>query len=166
MRRARIVFVTGTDTGVGKTVFAACLTRFLIGGGVALRAVKPLASGGREDARQLRWAQGNRPPLEVLNPWSFTAPLAPALAAEREGRRVTRAEVTDWLRGQAAAAELLLVEGAGGLLSPLGSDFDLRGLIADLRAEVILVTANRLGALNQILLTLEALPARARRTSV
>ncbi|MFN0068338.1 MAG: dethiobiotin synthase [Limisphaerales bacterium] len=157
------LFIAGTDTGVGKTVLTACLTRFLTGEDVAVRAVKPLASGGREDARQLRRAQGDRPSLDALNPWSFTAPLAPAIAAQREGRQVTRAEVAAWIRAQAALADLLLVEGAGGLLSPLGSDFDLRDLIADLRAEVILVAANRLGALNHVLVSLEALPPRNRR---
>lgn len=157
-----MVFVTGTDTGVGKTVLTCCLVRSLREAGVPARAVKPLASGGRSDARLLRRSQGHSLAIGEISPWSFPAALSPAIAARRSGGRTARGEVTRWLGRQARAAPVLLVEGAGGLLSPLGDGFDLRDLAADLRAGIILVAANRLGALNQVLLTLEALPSRTR----
>ncbi|MFM8358050.1 MAG: ATP-dependent dethiobiotin synthetase BioD, partial [Verrucomicrobiota bacterium] len=88
-----IVYVTGTDTGVGKTVLSVVLTRVL-----QARAFKPLCSGGRADARQLRAAQKGRPPLDFINPWHFADPVTPLLAARREGRQVTREAVVRHVR--------------------------------------------------------------------
>jgi dethiobiotin synthetase len=158
---ARILFITGTDTGVGKTVFTVALARFLHRSGVNVLAMKPLCSGGREDARALRAALGRELKLDEINPWHFRAALAPVLAARAEGRTVRRADVVAQVRAMAARCEVLLVEGAGGLLSPLGEDFDSRDLITALRARTIVVTANRLGAVGQARLVLAALPATA-----
>jgi dethiobiotin synthetase len=158
-----VLFLTGTDTGVGKTVLTCCLIRHLLEGGVRARAVKPLASGDQQDAKRLSRSQGGSPKPEAINPWFFQDAQSPALAAAQSGRQVTRNEVAQWLNLQAGSTPMLLVEGAGGLLSPLGEDFDLRDLVADLEAEVVLVAANRLGALNHVLLSLEALPPRSRR---
>lgn len=163
---SRVWFITGTDTGVGKTVLTALLVRHLIGQGFRARAVKPLASGGREDARLLHRAQGGALPLDALNPWFFRAPLTPTLAARAEGRRVQRGELLDFLRQARAGTDLLLVEGAGGLLSPLGEGVDARDLIRDLRALPVIVAANRLGAINQVLLVVEALGPRGRSARV
>lgn len=159
----RILFVTGTDTGVGKTVLAAALTRHLKERGQSVHAVKPLCSGGRADARSLRAALGGRVSLERINPWAFAAPVTPRVAAAQEGRRVRLAEVLGFLRAAAPPGGVLVVEGAGGLLSPLGEDFDSRDLIRALGAEVLVVAPNRLGALNHVFLTWEALPPSARR---
>lgn len=156
-------FVTGTDTGVGKTVVTALLVRHLRAQGLAARAVKPLCSGGREDAERLRAAQDNALSLDEINPWHFRAPLAPWLAARREGARVRRAEMLAYLRRMRAGCAVLLIEGAGGLLSPLGEEFNARDLIAALRATPLVVCPNRLGAINQALLVLAALPPGAAR---
>lgn len=158
----RVVFITGTDTGVGKTVLTAWLTRSLRHDGVDVRAVKPLCSGGRADARALRRALGDGTSLEEINPWHFRAPLTPLLAARLAGLRVARRPVLQFLRGARRNCEVLLVEGAGGLLSPLGVGFDARHLIAALRASPVIVAPNRLGVLNQVLLTWEALPENER----
>ena len=155
-------FITGTDTGVGKTVLTALLVRHLLDGGVRARAVKPLGSGGRADARLLAAAQDDALPLDEINPWHFRAPLTPLIAARLENRLVSGAGVRRYLRGQQRLGEVLLVEGAGGLLSPLGADFDARDLIAALRATPVVVCPNRLGAINQSLLTLAALSREAR----
>jgi dethiobiotin synthetase len=93
-----------------------------------------------------------------VNPWHFRAALAPLLAARREHRRVTLARVVAHVRRVQQRFPVVLVEGAGGLLSPLGEDFDSRDLMVALRATPIVVGPNRLGAINQILLVLEALP--------
>ncbi|HTY88790.1 MAG TPA: dethiobiotin synthase [Candidatus Acidoferrum sp.] len=160
-----VFFITGTDTGVGKTVLGALLTQYLRRRGIKVAALKPVCSGGRADARILQSALANRLTLDEINPWHFQAPLAPLLAARREGRRVRRAEVRAHIRKMQYRFDVVLVEGAGGLLSPLGEDFNSRDLIAALHAKPIIVAQSRLGVLNQLLLTLEALPGRSRKAA-
>ena len=167
MKPARIHFVTGTDTGVGKTIFAALATILLRQHGRRVVALKPICSGGRDDARLLHAAAGRLLPLGEVNPWHFQAALAPVLAARKEGKRVQLHEVAAHIRRVAKRFEMVIVEGAGGLLSPLGEDFDSRDLIQVLNATPIIVCPNKLGAVNQVRLVLEALPvATARRARV
>lgn len=163
MKSPQILFVTGTDTDVGKTVFATLATVYLRQQGFKVAALKPLCSGGRDDARRLQAAAGKVLPLDEVNPWHFRAPLAPVLAARKEGRRVRRREVVAQIRRVAKSFEVIVVEGAGGLLSPMGEDFDSRDLIAALKATPIVVAANKLGAVNQVRLVLDALPRAAAR---
>src|SRR5947207_4859213 len=127
--RCRILFITGTDTGVGKTVLASLLARHLRERGVAVAALKPICSGGRADARALHASLDGALTLDEINPWHFRAPLAPLLAARREHRRVELADVLAHLRRIQRRFDVVLVEGAGGLLSPLGDDFNSRDLI-------------------------------------
>ncbi len=161
MKSARILFVTGTDTGVGKTVFAALATRSLRDQGFHVAALKPICSGGRDDARQLHRAAGKVLSLAEVNPWHFRAALSPLLAARQEKQRLRLRTVVAHIRRIAKRFEVVIVEGAGGLLSPLGEDFDSRDLIQALCAEAIVVCPNRLGAVNQVRLVLEALPRPA-----
>ncbi len=155
-----IYFVTGTDTGAGKTVATCLLARFLRAQGRSVAALKPLCSGGRGDARKLHAHLRGTMSLDEINPWHFRAALAPLIAARREHRRVTMAQVTAHVRAVQRRFPVVLVEGAGGLLSPLGENFDSRDLIEALEATPIIVTPNRLGAINQVLLTCGALPRR------
>lgn len=157
----RIIFITGTDTGAGKTVLTALLVRFLRARSVNAVALKPVCSGGRDDARVLRAAMDGALSLDEINPWHFRAPIAPLLAARRERRHVHLAEVLAHVRAMQKRFDVLLIEGAGGLLSPLGENFDSGDLIAALGALPVVVAPNRLGAVNHILLTLEALPHSA-----
>src|ERR1035437_3218490 len=122
-------FITGTDTGVGKTVFTAVLARFLRERGVKYAALKPLCSGGRDDALALHAALGGTLTLDEINPWHFRAAIAPALAAKLEKRPVKLAAVLAHLRATRGKFDATLVEGAGGLLSPLGENFDSRDLM-------------------------------------
>jgi dethiobiotin synthetase len=154
-------YITGTDTGVGKTVLTALFTRFLRERGVNAVALKPVCSGGRNDARTLRAAMNGALTLDEINPWHFRAPIAPLLAARRERRRVRLTEVLAHLRAMQKRCAVVLVEGAGGLLSPLGENFDSRDLLVALRATPVIVSPNRIGAVNQVRLTLEALPRTA-----
>ncbi len=157
----RIIFITGTDTGAGKTVLTALLVKFLRARGVNAVALKPICSGGRDDARVLRAAMDGALSLDEINPWHFRAPIAPVLAARRERKHVHLAEVLAHVRAIQKRFDVLLIEGAGGLLSPLGENFDSGDLIAALGALPLVVAQNRLGAINHILLTLEALPRSA-----
>jgi dethiobiotin synthetase len=159
----RVFFITGTDTGVGKTVLTALLARFLRERGVRVAALKPVCSGGRDDARALCAALDGALSLDEINPWHFRAPVAPVLAARRERKRVTLANVLAHVRPLQKRFDAVLVEGAGGLLSPLGQNFDSRDLLTALRATPMVVCPNRLGAVNQVRLTLEALPQSFRR---
>lgn len=158
----RILFITGTDTGVGKTVLTALMVRALREHGVNAAALKPLCSGGRDDARQIHSAMDGALTLDEINPWHFRAPIAPLLAARMEHQKVTLPKVIAHVRRIAKRFEIVLVEGAGGLLSPLGEGFDSRDLISKLNATPIIVAQNKLGMVNQTLLTLEALPTRLR----
>jgi dethiobiotin synthetase len=160
MRRTTF-FITGTNTGVGKTVLTALLTRHLRERGVNAVALKPVCSGDRADARALHAAADGALTLDEINPWHFRAPMAPLLAARRERKRVTLPGVLAHIRAMQKRFEAVLIEGAGGLLSPLGEKFDSRELIAALRATPMVVCPNRLGAVNQVLLTLAALPRSA-----
>ena len=154
-------FITGTDTGVGKTVLTALLVRYLRGRGVCAVALKPICSGGRGDARALHTASDGILTLGEINPWHFRAPIAPLLAARCEKERVSLVGVVAHIRALQKRFNVLLIEGAGGLLSPLGWNFNSRALIIALHATPVVVCPNRLGAVNQILLTLEALPHSA-----
>jgi len=157
-RMKRTIFITGTDTGAGKTVLTALLARFLRGTGVSVAALKPVCSGGREDALVLRAALGGALALDEINPWHFRAAVAPALAVRLEKKTLRLAPVLAHLRAVRGKFDVTLVEGAGGLLSPLGENFNSRDLISALRAVPVIVAPDKLGAVNHVLLTLEALP--------
>jgi dethiobiotin synthetase len=161
-----IVLITGTDTGVGKTVLTALLARQLRSEGARVVALKPVCSGGRGDARMLRRAQDSTLSLDEINPWHFRAPLAPPLAAALEKRRLRLSEIARHVRAYACPSTCVLVEGAGGLLSPLAGEGDNRDLLRALRARPVLVVANRLGAINQALLAHAALSAREQRRAL
>lgn len=154
----RIIVITGTDTGVGKTVLTALLARHFRANQRSVAALKPVCSGGREDARTLCGALQRTLTLDEINPWHYRAAITPLLAARMEGQRAELREIVSHIRGMAHRCELTLVEGAGGLLSPLGEGFSTRELIGALGAEVIVVARNQLGVVNQVRLTLEALP--------
>lgn len=158
---SRILFITGTDTGVGKTFFSALAVHVLRERGVNVVGLKPVCSGGRDDARALQKISRAGLTLDEVNPWHFRAAIAPMLAARREKKRVRLREVVAHIRRVADRFDVVVVEGAGGLLSPLGEDFDSRDLIAALDAQPIIVCPNRLGAVGQVLLVLAALPKRA-----
>ena len=166
VRMKKIIFITGTDTGVGKTVLTALLARFLRGRGVSVAALKPVCSGGRADALALHRALGGSLTLDEINPWHFRAAVAPSFAARLEKRKVKLSPVLAHICATQKNFDVTLVEGAGGLLSPLGADFNSRDLLAALSATPVIVAQNKLGTVNHILLTLEALPKNLRARAV
>jgi dethiobiotin synthetase len=165
MQRAPI-FITGTGTGVGKTLLTALLAVWIRQNGVRVAALKPVCSGGRADAELLAAALAGNLTLDEINPWHFRAPIAPVLAARLEGARVTRARIMAHVRRTTKRFAVVLIEGAGGLLSPLGEKVDSRDLITALGATPVIVAPNRLGVINDLRLTLAALPSAARKQAL
>lgn len=150
------LFVTGTDTGVGKTFVACALARALRARGRRVAVFKPVETGVTglaEDAAGLRAAAGDPAPLDDVCPYRLRAPLAPAVAARLEGRRVDVERLVALGRARAATADVLLIEGAGGLLVPLADTTTFLDLAARLEATLLIVAANRLGTVNHTALT-------------
>lgn len=152
-------FVTGTDTGVGKTRFSCLLLRALRAEGVAAAGFKPVCCGERDDAHLLAAASGGLDP-ERVNPVWLKAPVAPLVAGMLENRPVDPAGVLAEYRRFAAEHPVVVVEGAGGWRVPIAPGYDMADLAADLGLPVILVVGNRLGALNHSILTVDAIRSR------
>jgi dethiobiotin synthetase len=151
----RIVFVTGTDTGVGKTVVTAAIAAAARERQTEVVALKPVATGvtpgsAGDDAERIARAAGH-PPRACF---TFPAPLSPHLAAEQAGRRIDPVALEVFVL--ALSAPLTLVEGAGGWEVPLRADYRTSSFARALRAEVVVVAPNRIGVLNHAILTVEA----------
>lgn len=157
---SRIIFITGTDTGVGKTTVARLLLRHLRNSGINALAMKPFCSGGTDDLDAFRSIQGDELPRKILNPYYFPEPLAPAVARHETARRITLKSVLATVKKAARRCECLLVEGAGGLLVPVTRRMMVADIISALKCDVIVVTRNQIGTLNHTLLTVEALRRR------
>jgi dethiobiotin synthetase len=156
------IFVTGTNTGVGKTYVTACLARTLRQRGVRVGVYKPVASGcvlheGQwisEDAIALWEAAGRIGTWQAVCPQRFAAPLAPPLAAAAEGSAVDPALLRSGLQYWLQHADLVLVEGAGGLMSPVTDHEFVADLAYDFGFPLLVVAPNTLGVINQTLQTL------------
>jgi dethiobiotin synthetase len=156
------LFITGTDTDVGKTYVAAAIARVLVAAGKHVGVYKPAASGCRREAGELvaddavaLWEAAGRPgELAAVCPQRFEIPLAPHLAAEAAGTRLDgdllRSGLDYWLD----RSEIVLVEGAGGLMSPLAADEYVADLAYDFGWPLVVVAPNRIGMINQVLQTL------------
>lgn len=162
------LLLTGTDTGVGKTQVAVALTRALVARGLRVAVMKPIASGcslneqgwRNEDALALIAASGLELPYEWVNPFALPLPVSPHLAARHAGVRIELEAVREAAdRLLALAPEVLLVEGAGGWLSPLGDRIDHADLARELGCRVLLVVGLRLGCINHARLSVRALRA-------
>ncbi len=162
------VFVTGTDTGVGKTLISAALVHACARQGLAAAGMKPVASGchevdGRlvsEDVSMLLDAANVRLPDEVVNPYAFIPPLAPHVAAQQSGVTIALDHIATSFRQAQALVDVLVVEGVGGFRVPLNESEDTADLAVLLGLPVVLVVGMRLGCLNHALLTSEAIRAR------
>ncbi|MGW8258115.1 MAG: dethiobiotin synthase [Thermoguttaceae bacterium] len=158
------LFITGTDTEVGKTYIGALLARCLKDAGHRVGVYKPTASacsrqGDKlvsDDAVLLWEAAGEPGELDRVCPQCFQAPLAPHLAARAEGRQIDRELLRDGVNYWLERSDIVLVEGAGGLLSPLGENDSVADLARDLGFPLIIVARNALGTINHTLLTLHA----------
>jgi dethiobiotin synthetase len=142
---------------VGKTVLTGLLLCHLRQAGRTALALKPFCSGGTGDVDVLDALQDHELPRRRVNPFYFTEPVAPLVAARRQRRRIALREVLDCVYSAAGQCECLLVEGAGGLLAPLGEGYTAAEVISRLNCETIVVARNKLGAINHTLLTARAL---------
>jgi dethiobiotin synthetase len=161
-------FITGTDTGVGKTLFSAALLHALAGLGIRAVGMKPVAAGAafkdgvwvNEDVAMLAAASGVRAPPELVNPYLFREAIAPHLAADHKGVAIEIPRIAAALDELAGLADMVVVEGVGGFRVPLGSGRDTADLALRLDLPLILVVGMRLGCLNHALLSGEAIAAR------
>lgn len=162
MSRPPGLFITGTDTHVGKTEVAARIARHLFLRGARVGVYKPAASGCRvenddivsDDALALWNAAGRPGSLAEVCPQRFLAPLAPHLAARAAGQSLDSTRLRSGLAPWLERSDVLLVEGAGGLLSPLGDDEAVADLALDIGLPLLIVAPNVLGVINQVLQTL------------
>ena len=153
-------FLTGTDTGVGKTFVTALFARALRRAGLDTVALKPICSGDRGDAEILRAACDGELELDEVNPLWFQMPVAPHLAARHENRTISIPALEDWFCSVSAGRQSVLVEGAGGWLVPIADGALVADLAVALGLPVIVVVADRLGCINHALLTIESVRAR------
>ena len=152
-------FITGTDTGVGKTHLTRLMVESLRAEGRNAVGFKPVSCGDRDDGRILAEASGNLP-LDEVNPLHFASPVAPYVAALLENKSIDPAALVESYRKFSEGHGIVLVEGAGGWEVPITENYLISDLAKDLGLPVILVAANRLGAINHILLTLAAIKAK------
>lgn len=163
------IFITGTDTGVGKTYVACRLIREYVAQGYKVVGMKPVAAGCEwidgqwvnEDVALLTAASNVSAPKEFINPYCFTPPIAPHIAAEQVGVTVDMQVIKHAYDALAKIADIVVVEGAGGLLVPLNADETIADLIQLLNLPVVLVVGLKLGCINHTALTLGAMEARA-----
>lgn len=157
-----VIFITGTDTGVGKTTVGAALALFLRERGYRVGVMKPLESGiddparPGDDAQLLMWAADSDDPPELVAPYRFRAALAPAQAAQQERATIDLDRVRGACEELRRGKDILLVEGAGGLMVPAIGGFLMADLARLLAARLLIVTHPRLGTINHTLLTVMA----------
>lgn len=167
----RGIFVTGTDTEIGKTRISAAIVQLLARGGLAVAGLKPVAAGMawidgeriNEDVHALRDAGSVALSAAEVGPCQLEAACSPHIAAALEGRRIEREPLLAAIHAAAAHAERVVVEGVGGFRVPFGEDWDSADLAVALGLPVLLVVGLRLGCINHALLTAEAIRARGLR---
>lgn len=156
------LFITGTGTSVGKTRVGCAIARHLRAAGLSVGVYKPAASGCRrqgdrlisDDAAELWQAAGRPGTLDEVCPQCFEAPLAPHLAARAEGRRIDAELLRSGIEVWRQRSDVVLVEGAGGLMSPLGEEEYVAHLAYELGYPLLVVTRNALGTIHDTLATL------------
>ena len=152
-------FVTGTDTGVGKTHTVVQLLRLLRENGRSCAGFKPICCGDRQDAERLLGASANGLTIDQINPLWLKTPAAPLTTAQIEGVTVDIECLLNPFRTLRAQVDNVFVEGVGGWMVPIRSDYFVRDLAMEMRLPVLVVAKNRLGCLNHALLTVRSVQA-------
>jgi len=166
--RTRGIFISGTDTGVGKTIVAAAIALSLRKAGLRVAVLKPVTSGavlidGRlvsEDAELLRWASGCSAPYWDIAPYLLREPLAPSESAAREGVVIELFPVREAFERLSANHDFVIVEGAGGLLVPLAKNLLVADLVVELSLPLLIIARPNLGTVNHTLMTCECARSR------
>lgn len=161
-------FITGTDTGVGKTHVACKLIEQYIKQGYKVIGMKPVAAGCEfvdgewvnDDVLKLEAASNVRAPRALINPYSFQQAIAPHIAAELAGVTINIEVIQQAFNQLTKLADIVIVEGAGGLLVPLNDTATIADLITQLHIPVVLVVGIKLGCINHTLLTFEVIKSR------
>lgn len=160
------IFITGTDTGVGKTLVTAALALHLKKRGLSVGVMKPIETGvspakeNQSDAARLRSTIGSEETLGAICPYPFELPVAPLTAAQTEGRTINPETIRKVYRLLSNRYDHLVVEGVGGVLVPITANGTVTDLIKQLRLPVVVVGRSGLGGINHALLTIEALQGR------
>jgi len=160
---SRGILITGTDTGVGKTFFSCGLAALLKAGGYKVGVMKPVETGCVEkdgqlfpdDAWRLKTASGCAEPIDRICPYRLPEPLAPSIAAERAGVKIDVDHLLALCSEISTKHDSTIIEGAGGLMVPMVPGFTFGDFARVAKLPIIVVAANRLGAINHLLLTLE-----------
>jgi len=156
-------FLTGTDTGVGKTYVGALLIRGLRKAGFDTVGLKPICCGDRSDAETLQAAAGGELSLDDVNPVWFRVSAAPYTASIVENRLPDLDQIRERFARIRASRRSVIVEGVGGWLVPILQHYSVADLAAEMGLPVVVVAANKLGAINHTLLTVESIQARGLR---
>src|SRR5687767_5594426 len=152
-------FVTGTDTGVGKTYVVSQMIRALRKDGIDAVGMKPICCGDRDDAEVIYRASEGVVPLNDINPVWLRTPAAPYTAAMIEGRTIDLALIRESFERLLSSHQRVIVEGVGGWRVPIARDYFVSDLARDFALPVVVVVSNRLGAINHTLLTVDAIRA-------
>ncbi len=154
-------FITGTDTGIGKTWCSLALIKQLKQQGLRVAGMKPIASGcengKNSDAEQILAASSLALPYEIVNPYAFEPAIAPHIAAQQVGQTIELQILIEKYKQLAALADAVVIEGAGGWRVPINASQSLKDMVLAIDAKVILVVGLRLGCINHALLTAEAI---------
>jgi dethiobiotin synthetase len=153
------IFITGTDTGCGKTYVTALLAKFLAGKGMNVGVMKPISAGpaAENDAAWLKKELNLPDPIELINPIRLKYPLAPYPAAKKEKKKIELKKIFKAYKTLAARHEIVLVEGIGGIAVPIKSNYAVIDLIREMQLPTIIVARAGLGTINHTLLTIHAL---------
>ena len=157
------LFITGTDTGVGKTHIAARLLHLLRASGISCAGMKPICCGDRRDAQTLLAAGSDCVTIDQVNPVWLKTPAAPIVGALMEEVTVDIEQILATFRSLQERVEHVIVEGTGGWLVPIRSDYFVSDLVAAIKLPVLLVAQNRLGCLNHAALTARSIAAHGLR---
>jgi len=160
-RGMRGIFVTGTDTGVGKTIISAALARALVNRGMDVGVLKPFSSGAWEDTKLLKKAAKVKDSLKTITPYYFKHPLAPYASLQLERRKINPKNLKKMIRE--AKHNYWIVEGIGGALVPVTERFDALDIAKSLHLPVLIVGRLSLGTLNHTLLTVREVQRRGLR---
>ncbi|MCX5782208.1 MAG: dethiobiotin synthase [Elusimicrobia bacterium] len=151
------IFITGTDTGIGKTYIACSLAKALKSNKIRFGVMKPIATGDRKDAEKLLSASGIKEDIDLVNPIFLKYPLAPLVSAELENKSIEMDLVWKSFKKLKKKYEFLLVEGIGGLMVPIKRNFFVLDMIKKFSLPVLVVARPFLGTINHTLLTVDKL---------